>query len=63
MCAGNIVSMSDRVAKLRYCVAHFERLPRQGTSTEMAKVYLAAKVRSSPDSPLEEGGFELPVPP
>jgi len=41
VCGGNIVTMSDRVAKLRYCVSHFERLPRQGASTEMAKVYLA----------------------
>lgn len=41
MCGGNIVSMSDRVAKLRYCVAHFEHLLCQGASTEMAKVYLA----------------------
>jgi hypothetical protein len=43
VCGGNIVSMFDRVAKLRYCVAHFEHLLHQGAKyrDEMAKVYLA----------------------
>jgi hypothetical protein len=45
---GNIVSMSDRVAKLRYCVFHFECLPRQGASAEMAKVYLAELMAARP---------------
>jgi hypothetical protein len=40
--------MSDRVAKLRHCVAHFEHLLRQGASTEMAKVYLAELMAARP---------------